>query len=181
MNDTQSKNANDESHRRCCVKQELVTLQQQWNQQREEIVDLSRRIDIFREISHNICVVCDSLVNVLNHFHEHLQQVLTDSKIIDDISMSTIFRERKDIVDLRPDRIDGPKYHAYPWKMIARLELNEKGEDLDENDGSIVMSASSTTSDEYISNSDDDDNDIVSSRSYSPFDCDPFQSYDYEC
>ena len=58
--------------------------------------------------------------------------------------------------------------------------------DPDENDGSIVMSASSTTSDEYISNSDDDDdddddNDIVSSRSYSPFDYDPFQSYDYEC
>ncbi|CAF3547984.1 unnamed protein product [Rotaria socialis] len=144
--------------------------------------------------------------------------------------MSIILRERKDIVDLRPDRIDDPKYYGYQWKMIAQLELNEKGEfilpfsrrvvdvslllwsrvpsgislgvnthcgcidcekksdsynmrkDLDENDASIVMSASSTTSDEYISNSDDDDhNDIVSSRSYSPFDYDPFQSYDYEC
>ncbi|CAF5223208.1 unnamed protein product [Rotaria magnacalcarata] len=66
---------------------------------------------------------------------------------------------------------------------MVRLELNEKGENLDDDDGSIAMSASSTTSDDYISNSDDDDdsNDIVSSRSYSPFDYDPFQSYDYEC
>ena len=100
MNDTQSKNVNEgkfyptshftysafvffsESPRRCCVKQELVALQQQWNQQREEIVDLSRRIDIFREISHNICVVCDSLVGVLDHFREHLQQVCDDSQMI---------------------------------------------------------------------------------------------------
>ncbi|CAF4611581.1 unnamed protein product, partial [Rotaria magnacalcarata] len=57
------------SHQRCCVEDELVALQQQWNQQRQEIFDLSRQIDIFREISQNICVACDSLVVVLNHFH----------------------------------------------------------------------------------------------------------------
>ncbi|CAF1933928.1 unnamed protein product [Rotaria magnacalcarata] len=149
---------------------------------------------------------------------------LADSKIIIDISMSTIIRERNDIVDFRPIQIDGPKYHGYRWKTIVRLELNEKGEfilpfsrrvidigfllwprvpsgcmhcgcidfekksdsyhipkNLDDDDGSIAMSASSTTSDDYISNSDSDDNDIVSSRSYSPFDYDPFASYDYEC
>ncbi|CAF2261539.1 unnamed protein product [Rotaria magnacalcarata] len=59
----------ERSHQRCCVEDELVALQQQWNQQRQEIVDLSRQIDIFREISQNICVACDSLVVVLNHFH----------------------------------------------------------------------------------------------------------------
>ncbi|CAF1586131.1 unnamed protein product [Rotaria magnacalcarata] len=138
--------------------------------------------------------------------------------------MSTIIRERNDIVDFRPIQIDGPKYHGYRWKTVVRLELNEKGEfilpfsrrvidigfllwprvpsgcmhcgcidfekksdsyhvpkNLDADDGSIAMSASSTTSDDYISNSDADDNDIVSSRSYSPFDYDPFASYDYEC
>ncbi|CAF3741999.1 unnamed protein product [Rotaria socialis] len=73
-----------ESHQRCCVEDELVALQQQWNQQRREIVDLSRQIDIFREISRNICVACDSLLGVLNHFHEHLQQVHHDSKMICD-------------------------------------------------------------------------------------------------
>ncbi|CAF4236209.1 unnamed protein product [Rotaria magnacalcarata] len=53
---------------------------------------------------------------------------LTDSKSIIDINMSTIIRERNDIVDFRPIQIDGPKYHGYRWKTVVRLELNEKGE-----------------------------------------------------
>ncbi|CAF4253451.1 unnamed protein product [Rotaria magnacalcarata] len=74
----------EKSHQRCCVEDELVALQQQWNQQRQEIVDLSRQIVIFRKTSQNICVACDSLLGVLNHFHEHLQQVHHDSKMICD-------------------------------------------------------------------------------------------------
>ncbi|CAF1681678.1 unnamed protein product [Rotaria magnacalcarata] len=82
--DEQRHEDSEKSHQRCCVEDELVALQQKWNQQRQEIVDLTRQIDIFREISQNICVACDSLVDVLNHFHEHLQQVHHDPKMICD-------------------------------------------------------------------------------------------------
>ncbi|CAF5177058.1 unnamed protein product, partial [Rotaria magnacalcarata] len=42
--------------------------------------------------------------------------------------MSTIIRQRNDIVDFRPIQIDGHKYHGYRWKPMVRLELSEKGE-----------------------------------------------------
>ncbi|CAF2925965.1 unnamed protein product [Rotaria sp. Silwood2] len=42
--------------------------------------------------------------------------------------MSFVVRPKKNIIDLRPIPIQGPKNYSYRWKMMALLELNKNGQ-----------------------------------------------------
>ncbi|CAF3421646.1 unnamed protein product [Rotaria sp. Silwood2] len=42
--------------------------------------------------------------------------------------MSSIIRQKKNVLDLRPIPSKGPKNDSFQWKLTALLELNEKGE-----------------------------------------------------